>query len=68
MPRAACSPDEPAELEFRHTGQDAEWDFRPWLSEKLNRLQTAVKGLFATWLTDPYSVFRHDESPVCQTR
>jgi hypothetical protein len=29
LPREACSPDEPAELEIRHTEQDADWDFRP---------------------------------------
>jgi hypothetical protein len=53
LPREVCSLDEPAELEIRHTGQDADWDFKPWLSEKLNRMQTAAKDLVGVWITDP---------------
>jgi len=53
LPREAFSPDEPAELEIRHTEQDADWDFRPWLSEKLNRMQTAAKDLVGVWITNP---------------
>ena len=53
LPREACSTDEPAELEIRHTEQDADWDFRPWPSEKLNRMQTAAKDLVGVWITDP---------------
>jgi hypothetical protein len=64
LPRAACSPDEPAEMEIRHTEQDAAWDFHPWLSEKLNRLQVAAKRLVGIWLTDPNSVVLHKEAPV----
>ena len=64
LPREACSPDEPAELEIRHTEQDADWDFRPWLSEKLSRMQTAAKDLVGIWITDPSSVVLHKEAPV----
>ena len=64
LPREVCSLDEPAELEIRHTGQDADWDFRPWLSEKLNRMQTAAKDLVGVWITDPSSVVLHKEAPV----
>jgi hypothetical protein len=53
LPREAFSPDEPAELEIRHTEQNADWDFRPWLSEKLNRMQTAAKDLVGVWITNP---------------
>ena len=64
LPRAACTRDEPTRLEIRHTDQDADWDFRPWLCEKLNRLQTTAKGLVGYWLTDPSSVVLHKEAPV----
>jgi len=64
LPREVCSPDEPAELEIRHTEQDADWDFGPWLSEKLSRMQTAAKDLVGVWLTDPRSVVLHKEAPV----
>jgi hypothetical protein len=64
LPREVCSPDEPAELEIRHTEQDADWDFGPWLSEKLNRMQAAAKNLVGVWLTDPSSVLLHKEAAV----
>ena len=41
-----------------------EWDFRPWLCEKLNSLQRAAKGLVGYWLTEPNSVVLHKEAPV----
>jgi len=64
LPRAACSAEESAVLEIRHTERDADWDFQPWLSEKLSRLQTAAKGLVVYWLTDPSSVALRKEAPV----
>ncbi len=64
LPRAACSAEDSSGLEIRHTKRDAEWDFRPWLSEKLNRLQSASKDLVGIWLTDPSSVVLHKEAPV----
>ena len=64
LPRAACSAEDSSGLEIRHTERDAEWDFRPWLSEKLNRLQAAAKDLVGIWLTDPSSVVLHKEAPV----
>ena len=44
------------------TERDVEWDFHPWLCEKLGRLQKAAKGLVRYWLTDPDSVVVHKES------
>ncbi len=64
LPRAACSTGESTGLQIRHTERDAEWEFRPWLSEKLNRLQGAAKDLVGIWLTDPSSVVLHKEAPV----
>jgi hypothetical protein len=64
LPRAVCVTEEPTPLEVRHVERNAEWDFRPWLCEKLGRLQIAAKGLVGYWLTDPNSVVLHKESPV----
>lgn len=64
LPRDACVAEQPAKLEIRHTEREVEWDFRPWLCEKLGRLQKAAKGLVGYWLTDPDSVVLHKESPV----
>ena len=64
LPRAACIAEDSSGLEIRHSERDAEWDFRPWLSDKLNRLQVAAKGLVGTWLTDPSSVLLHKEARV----
>jgi hypothetical protein len=64
LPRSACLAEEPIGLEIRHTERDVEWDFRPWLSEKLNRLQVAAKCLVRYWLTDPSSVVLHKEAPT----
>lgn len=64
LPRAACTTEELTGLEIRHTDREADWDFRPWLSEKLNRLQAAAKGLVGYWLTDLSSVVLHKEAPV----
>ena len=64
LPRSACLVEPSSELDIRHTRQDPDWDFRPWLSEKLNRLQTAAKQVVSYWLTDPNSVVLHKEARV----
>jgi hypothetical protein len=64
LPRSVCSPDEPVKLEIRHSERDADWDFQPWLLEKLGRLQTAAKGLVRMWLVDPASIQLHKEASV----
>ena len=66
LPRAACSADESEVLEIRHAERDADWDFKPWLSEKLNCLQTAAKKLAAYWVTDPSSVALHKDAPMAE--
>jgi len=64
LPPAACSAEKPEVLEIRHAERDADWDFKPWLSEKLNGLQTAAKGLIAYWIIDPSSVAMHQDAPM----
>lgn len=64
LPRAACVTEKPSKLEIRHTEREVEWDFRPWLCEKLSRLQKAAKGTVAYWLTEPSSVVLHKEASV----
>ena len=49
---------------IRHTERPEDWDFRPWLSEKLNRIQEAAKNMVKYWLMDPGTIKLSENSPV----
>ena len=64
LPREACLTEEEPELAIRHAERPAGWDFRPWLSEKLNAMQKAAKGLVEDWLTDLSTVTLRKDAPM----
>lgn len=39
-------------IEVRHTKRPPDWDFTPWLEEKLNSLRKSAQYLAADWLED----------------
>lgn len=64
LPREACSLDGDPAVAIRHLERPAEWDFQPWLLEKLNDMQSAAKCLVKEWLTDLNSIRLKADAPM----
>ncbi|MHB8523791.1 MAG: hypothetical protein ACYDH9_23970 [Limisphaerales bacterium] len=64
LPREACLIEKDPEFTIRHEERPADWDFQPWLLEKLNAMQAAAKGLAEGWLTDLRTVTLHRDAPM----
>lgn len=57
--------DQTATPKFTIRHQNApDWDFEPWLLEKLNDMQCAAKSLVEEWLTDLSQVKLKADSPM----
>lgn len=63
LPREACATSQPP-LDIRHNDRPADWNFEPWLSEKLNAMQIAAKQLVEEWLRDVESVKLRADAPM----
>lgn len=61
LPREACAGDEPG-LVIRHKERPVDWDFQPWLCEKLNSMQKAAKQFVGYWLIDIGGVVLHEDA------
>jgi hypothetical protein len=64
LPPEACSIEKRPQLVIRHSESNPDWDFQPWLLEKLNVMQWAAKGLVREWLKDLSSVRLCEEAPT----
>jgi hypothetical protein len=64
LPREACTSDEDPQLAIRHLERPADWDFQPWLLEKLNAMQSAAKRLVKEWLTDLNGIRLRADAPM----
>lgn len=64
LPREACSSDVDPQVAIRHIERPADWDFHPWLLEKLNAMQSAAQELVKEWLTDVNSISLREGSPI----
>ena len=52
------------DLTIKNVNQSSEWDFTPWLKEKLNRLETAAQLLVEEWLKELDDIKLHPKAPM----
>jgi hypothetical protein len=49
---------------IKNVDQSSEWDFTPWLKEKLNRLETAAQLLIEEWLKELNDIKLRPDAPM----
>ncbi|MBU6400134.1 MAG: hypothetical protein KGS61_07430 [Verrucomicrobia bacterium] len=64
LPREVCTTEDDPDLTIRHAERPDDWDFRPWLLEKLNAMQKAARRLVQECLTELSTVKLHKDAPM----